>query len=86
MTLKRNGVTIAVETTEVLDTVYEDINAVQVNDMLSYIQVARAIEGDYELIITVPKGHWTYTREFETCLSFTFVMEYWRRTGTSKGT
>lgn len=54
--------------------------------MLSYIQVARAIEGDYELIISVPKGHWTYTRDFETCLGFTFVMEYWRRTGTSKGT
>lgn len=48
-------------------------------DMLAYIQVPSIEKGNYELTISVPKGHWTYTRLFETCIQFKLVTEYWQR-------
>ena len=59
---KDKGSVIAIETTEILDTVYDEINISQENDMLAYIQIPKLDKGLYELEISVPKGHWTYTR------------------------
>jgi hypothetical protein len=63
MTLTNSdGKEVAIDTTELLDTVYDDVNIVGVDDMLSYIQIPSLESGKYKLTITVPKGHWTYTR------------------------
>lgn len=70
---------VAVETSEVLDTVYDDVNKAQEQDMLAFLQVPNMQAGSYELTVSVPKGHWTYTRNFETCLGFKLVTEYWQR-------
>ena len=79
MTLVRtsDGTEIAVDVTELLDTVYDDVNVAGADDMLSFIQIPSLEAGDYQLQIIVPKGHWTYTRQFETCLNFRVVLEYY---------
>lgn len=79
MTLKNidTGKIVAIERSEMLD---RDSNQVEY-DMLSHLQIQSLDSGKYELQVIVPKGHWTYTRNYETCLSFTLVMEYWKRKG-----
>jgi hypothetical protein len=63
MTLTNSeGKEVAVDTTELLDTVYDDVNVSAEDDMLSFIQISSLEAGNYKLTITVPKGHWTYTR------------------------
>ena len=48
--------------------------------MLSFLEVASLDAGNYILQLSFPKAHWTFTQKFQTCLSFDFVIEYYKRT------
>ena len=46
------------------------------NDHLTSIEITNLPEGEYELRIRIPKAFWTNPKTADTCLDFTFMMEY----------
>lgn len=44
--------------------------------MLARIIKSDLEAGDYELVVAVPKGHWFYTKQFETCVNFKLAIQY----------
>jgi hypothetical protein len=47
-----------------------------VKDTASVLEVPNIKPGPYRLRLSIPKTNWLYTRKYETCLSFDFLLDY----------